>query len=179
MREPYRVLIGKGRPTNLFEAQERACEIEENTTFSLCQDEDCVEEIIQINQVADLTIMDPTHDVRTYLQRERQEVANKVVGHVMSLLGKDKEPTSEEIPPPIRDMLKVERKRAARQAEEKLLQDIQEFLTEPRKEKKLLPSRMKRILSSQIRPKNNTLSKIISACPIKFWMKGLTAPSFL
>jgi 16S rRNA G966 N2-methylase RsmD len=94
----------------LYLKPKKGCEIEENIAFSLCQDEDCLEEIIQINQVADLVILDPPHNVKTYLQREREEVANQVVGHMMSLLGKDKEPTSEEIPPPIKEILKVERK---------------------------------------------------------------------
>jgi hypothetical protein len=94
MRHPCGFLIGQGCPTTLFEAQERVCEIEENIDLSLCQDEDCLEEIIYINQVSDLVLPDPPHNVRTYLQREREEDANQDVGHVMSLLGKDKETTS-------------------------------------------------------------------------------------
>jgi hypothetical protein len=67
MKDPNGVLIGKGLPTNLFEAQERACDIEENIAFSLCKDEDCIEKIIQINQVGDLVIPEPPHNVMTYL----------------------------------------------------------------------------------------------------------------
>jgi hypothetical protein len=52
--------------------KKRACEIEENIASSLCQDEDCLEEIIQINQVADLVVPDPPHGVKTYLERERE-----------------------------------------------------------------------------------------------------------
>jgi hypothetical protein len=37
MKYPRGVLIGKGIPITLFEAQERACEIEENMTSSLSQ----------------------------------------------------------------------------------------------------------------------------------------------
>jgi hypothetical protein len=44
---------------------------------------------------------------------------------VRILLGKDKEPTSEEIPPHIEDILKYERKRVEKQVEEKFLQHIQ------------------------------------------------------
>jgi hypothetical protein len=50
MRDPYGVLIGK-HPTTLFEAQERACEIEENITSSLMQTKDSLEETFQINQI--------------------------------------------------------------------------------------------------------------------------------
>jgi len=110
MKYPYRVLIRKGFPTTLFEAKERACDIEENISFYLCQDEDCIGEIIQINQVVYLVISYPPHNVKTYLQKEREEANNQFSGHMMSLLGKDKEPTSEEIPPPIMEILKVERK---------------------------------------------------------------------
>jgi hypothetical protein len=70
MKYPCEVLIGKGCPTTLLESQERACEIEENMTSSLIQDEDCLEEIIQINQVDDFVIPEPPHNIRTYLQRE-------------------------------------------------------------------------------------------------------------
>jgi hypothetical protein len=108
MKDPYGFIIGKGCPTTLFEAQERECDIEEKMAFSLYQDEDCFEEVIQVNQVAYLVILDPPHSIRTYLQREQEEVINQVVGHMMSLLGKNKEPTSEEITPPIKEILKVE-----------------------------------------------------------------------
>jgi len=72
MRDPYGVLVGKGLPKALFESQERAYEIKENINFSLYQYEDCLEEIIQINQVADLVVPDPPHGVKTYLERERE-----------------------------------------------------------------------------------------------------------
>jgi hypothetical protein len=71
MNDALGVLIGKGRPTILLEAQERACEIEENITSSLNQEEECLEEIIQINQVDDFVIPDPPCNIKTYPQRER------------------------------------------------------------------------------------------------------------
>jgi len=55
---------------------------------------------------------------------------------MMSLLGKGKEPTSEEIPPPVKERLKIERNRAAKEVEEKKLCPILEVLTKPREEKK-------------------------------------------
>jgi hypothetical protein len=76
---------------------------------------------------------------------------------MMSLLGKEKEPTSKKIPPPTNEVLKVERKRAARQDEEKFLQHIQQVLTEPHKRRKLVSSKMRRIFFPQTRPKRKTL----------------------
>jgi hypothetical protein len=67
MRDPCKVLIGKGRPATLLEAQERACEIEDNIASSLNQEEDYLEETFQINQVDDFVIPYPPHDVRTHL----------------------------------------------------------------------------------------------------------------
>jgi hypothetical protein len=69
MKDPYGVLIGR-RPTTLFEAQERACEIEENITSSLIQEEECLEETFQINQIDDFVSPYFPLDVRTYLQEE-------------------------------------------------------------------------------------------------------------
>jgi hypothetical protein len=48
MKDPYGVLIGRHH-TNLFEALERACEIEENITSSLMQEKDYIEETFHIN----------------------------------------------------------------------------------------------------------------------------------
>jgi hypothetical protein len=67
MRDPCEVLIGKGCPTTFLKAQERACDIEENITSSLSQEEDKLEEIFQINQFDDSIIPDPPCDVRTHL----------------------------------------------------------------------------------------------------------------
>jgi hypothetical protein len=52
MKVLYGVLIGR-HPTTLFEAQERVCEIEENITSSLIQEEEYLKEMFQINQIDD------------------------------------------------------------------------------------------------------------------------------
>jgi hypothetical protein len=69
MKDPYGVLIGR-HPTTLFEAQERACEIEENLASSLIQEEECLKETLQINQIDDFVSPNFPSDVRTYLQEE-------------------------------------------------------------------------------------------------------------
>jgi hypothetical protein len=79
MKDPCGVLIGR-HPTTLFEAQERACEIEENITSSLMQEEDCLEETFQINQIDDFVLPDPPHNIRTYLQKnERRPLKGKFI----------------------------------------------------------------------------------------------------
>jgi len=88
MRDPYGVLIGKGCSTTLLEAQERACEID--TTSSLNQEEECLEKIIHINQVDDFVVPDPPCNIRTYLQKKQEVVAKKNVGHIISLMDKEK-----------------------------------------------------------------------------------------
>jgi hypothetical protein len=76
MKDPYGVLIGR-LPTTLFEAQERVCEIEESITYSLMQEEDCLKETLQINQIDDFVLRYPPCDIGTYLQKEREEVAKR------------------------------------------------------------------------------------------------------
>jgi hypothetical protein len=87
MKDPYGVLIGR-LPTTLFEAQERSCEIKENITSSIMQEEDCLEQTFQINHIDDFVSPDPPLDIRTYLQKEREEVVKTVAHLMMSLLGK-------------------------------------------------------------------------------------------
>jgi hypothetical protein len=67
MKDPYVVLIRR-RPTTLFEAQERVCEIEENIISSIMQEEDCIEETFQINQIDDFASPDFPLDVRNYFK---------------------------------------------------------------------------------------------------------------
>jgi hypothetical protein len=75
---------------------------------------------------------------------------------MMSLLGKEREPTSKNMSPPTNEVLKIERKRAARQAEEKFLQHIRQVLTYT-KRKKSVSSKVRRKLSPQTRPKRKIL----------------------
>jgi hypothetical protein len=70
MKDPCGFLIGKGCPTTLFEAQERVCDIEDNITSSLIQEEHCLEETFQINQIDDFVLPYPPRNIRTYIQKE-------------------------------------------------------------------------------------------------------------
>jgi hypothetical protein len=72
MKDLYGALIGR-RPTTLFEAQERACEIEENLATSLIQEEESPKETLQINQIDDFVSPNFPSDVRTYLREEREK----------------------------------------------------------------------------------------------------------
>jgi hypothetical protein len=78
--DPYGVLIGR-RPTTLFEAQERACEIEENLASSPLQEEECLKETLQINQIDDFASPNFPSDIRTYLQEEKKK---QLKGHLVS-----------------------------------------------------------------------------------------------
>jgi hypothetical protein len=113
MRNPCGVLIGKGHPKNLFEVQQRVCEIEENITSSLIQEEYCLEETFQINQIDEFVVPYPPCDIKTYLQKEREEAAKKIVDCMMNLLGKE-EHKLKNAPSPKNEVLKVERKQATK-----------------------------------------------------------------
>jgi hypothetical protein len=69
MKDLYGGLVRK-HPTTLFEAQERACEIEENLATSLIQEEENPKKALQINQIDDFVSPELPADVRIYLQEE-------------------------------------------------------------------------------------------------------------
>jgi hypothetical protein len=124
-------------PTTLFEAQERVCEIEENITSSIIQEEECLEETFQINQIDDFVSPDFPLDVRTYLQGEREKAAKREAHRMINLLRKEKEVTPRSTPCPKSEILEVERRQAAKQVEEEFLQHVQQILTKPHKEKEV------------------------------------------
>lgn len=136
MKDPCGILIGR-RPTTLFEAQERACEIEENITSSLIQEEECLKETLQINQIDDFVSLDFPLNVRTYLQEEREKATERVARLMINLLVEEKEVTLRNTPCPPNEILEFKKRQAVKQAEEEFLQHIQQVLKDPHKERKV------------------------------------------
>jgi hypothetical protein len=66
MRDPYGVLIGQ-HPITLFKAQERDCEIKEKLVSSPLEEEECLKETLQINQIDDFASPNIPSNVKTYL----------------------------------------------------------------------------------------------------------------
>jgi hypothetical protein len=79
MKDPYGVLIGR-HPTTLFEAQERACEIEENLASSLIQEEECLKETLHINHIDDFVSPKfPPMLELTCKRNERRKLKGKLI----------------------------------------------------------------------------------------------------
>jgi hypothetical protein len=102
IKDPCGFMIGENHPSTLIEAQERACEIEENLASSFHQDEDFLEEVTQINQVTNFITSPPDflHVTKAYLHKEKREVANRVVGQITSFVKKGRDQNLEECLPP-------------------------------------------------------------------------------
>jgi hypothetical protein len=65
-------LVGKDHASTLMEAQESACEMDENLISSYHQEEESLEEVIQINQVTRF-VTSPSHllhATKAYLHKE-------------------------------------------------------------------------------------------------------------
>jgi hypothetical protein len=90
MKDLYGALI-REHPTTLFEAQERACEIEENLATSLIQEEENPKETLQINQIDDFVSPELPSDVRTYLQEEREKATEREACLMINLLEEERE----------------------------------------------------------------------------------------
>jgi hypothetical protein len=123
----------KNHPSSLIEAQERACEIEENLASSFHQVEDCPKEVTQVNLLTNFTTPppNPPHATKDYLDKERREATRRVVTQVMSVIGKRKTPESRKRTPSVEESLKIEEVMATNKAEKNLLHHIQKILSSP------------------------------------------------
>jgi hypothetical protein len=104
-------MIGKNHPSTLMEAQERACEMDENLISSYHKDEGSLEKVIQINQVTSL-IASPSnlfYVTKAYLHKERREIANKVASQITGFVKKVEDPKPKNVSPLVEEKLESER----------------------------------------------------------------------
>jgi hypothetical protein len=111
INDPCGFLIGKNCPSTLIEAHERECEVEENVAFSFHQNEDCLEEISQINQVASFITSPPDtfHVTKAYLCKEKREAASMTFGKITIFVRNKEGPKSKIMSPPAEERLQTAR----------------------------------------------------------------------
>jgi len=85
LKDLYGALIRRC-PTTLFEAQERACEIEEKLVASLIQEEEIPKGTLQINQIDDFVSPNFPSDVKTYLRKQWEKAVEREAYVMINIL---------------------------------------------------------------------------------------------